>query len=372
MFYHSIFTHDYQTSVKSTTSTLTSRISSSFSKLANPFSRSRSKLGLTVDTNVVTSESTLSASTTGSNTCYSPLTPRTPAAFSFGPKSSKHVDFATVVSYGEDHVEESFTVGRVLTPEQDPFARADFFVTPREKYEWSDARSDTQTILSPMIPDNSFTSYSFPPTPDSPYFPSHGRNSRVINSRHSPPRSPPPSHPPPRVPPPRRTLPRVPNVDDSFDWTLNLPGSTRINSTPPPPFRKRAKSTPSAPPTQARSNSPFPLVGDLYNIPTPPEEEPFSPEDFERARTISEKFHSELQGDAKWPLPPKRTVILVEDETLNRGRSLNRGWHDVEPAVEVCCFLQLFYLTNSRNSSSAPNRHAGLVGIPSASLEAIA
>jgi hypothetical protein len=223
-------------------------------------------------------------------------------------------------------------LGRVLTPEDDPFARFQSV-----HVEGHDTRSDTPRLLSPG-PEN----YSFPPSPVSQCFsakPSSKQASVKVSpsSRYSPPKGPPPSDPLPRLPPPKRPIPPAPKDQD---WTLSLSGPTSpIKGTKSMSLRSRGKTSSS----QSRPDSPFPLV-DYYSqnpMQTPPELEPLSPADeFIRPRYDSEQSTVELQSDAEWPLPPKRTITVgettpPEDGFIKRGRSINRGWHDVVPTSEV-------------------------------------
>jgi hypothetical protein len=347
-------------SVRSTASTLTSRLSTSFPfhKLAsNPFSRSKSRLGLTVNTDVVPSTSIPSISAP----CYSPHTPQTPPPF-FSPtstKDSKYPDFPSLVSY-DKLAENLVSVDRVLTPEADPFAKIDGYYAYHLDRGCSNDRSKTPTIRSTTNADSWLADYSFPSTSVSPFshpITSELESARASYTRSSSPQSPTHARPLPKFPSDTKPLLRRPkhtNDNRLPDWTLCLPNSSAshtrrqrqhsdVDLLKPANERVRFSSTP------ARPGSPFPFIGELSaRIETPHNLEPSLSTVSRRSESASRASSSDLQMDQEWPLPPRRTVVVVIDSdseddlesvgntsSTEKGRSLRQGWHDVEPSVEV-------------------------------------
>ena len=221
-------------SVKSNAGTFASRITSSLSRLAQ---RSRSKISLTLDTEIEFADSPPSTATT----CHSPRTPISPFTHirRSNPTSPAHQPgFPDLITESITPGDDPFAVDRVLTPEADPFARTNSCVFELD----ADQRSLTPTPHI-SVEGDAISSYTFPtqalsraPSTTASIFEktaatkSTDGSSRFTRSKYAPPPFPPPSHPPPRFPPPVRPLPPTPSADsdqpESSDWTLNLDSPT--------------------------------------------------------------------------------------------------------------------------------------------------
>lgn len=216
-------------SVKSNPGTFASRITSSLSRLAL---RSRSKVSLTLDTEIEFADSPPSA-TTASHSPRTPLSPFTHLRPS-NPASPVHQSgFPDMITEPNTPGDDPFHTDRVLTPEADPFARVSCVFDPD-----ADQRSSTPTPHFFSRKDFA-SSYSFPSQVPSGAASisektiatkSTEESSRLFRSKYVPPPFPPPSHPPPKYPPPVRPLPPTPSQGDDWtefsDWTLNLDNPT--------------------------------------------------------------------------------------------------------------------------------------------------
>ena len=253
-------------SVKSNAGTFASRITSSLYRLAQ---RSRSKISLTLDTEIEFADSPPSATTAS----QSPRTPVSPFTYirPSNPTSPVHQSgFPDLITEPND----TFPMDRVLTPEADPFARVSCVFDPD-----ADQRSSTPT---PHIfaEKNSFSSYAFPLQAPSRTASisertvstnSSDEGGRLLRSKHIPSPFPPPSHPPPRHPPPIRPLPPTPSPDNEqaefSDWTLNLdsPTGSHFQDASHVKARTEEKKDSSKPligllSPRNRPSSPFPLL----------------------------------------------------------------------------------------------------------------
>ncbi|KAF9654266.1 hypothetical protein BDM02DRAFT_3182087 [Thelephora ganbajun] len=220
-------------SVKSNAGTFTSRITSSLSRLAQ---RSRSKISLTLDTEIEFADSPPSTATTS----HSPRTPLSPFTHirPSNPVSPVHQSaFPDLITEPNTPGNDPFPMDRVLTPEVDPFARANSCVSN------SDTGQRSLTPTPHIFVENDAISYTFPSqvpfrsasraasiSEKTVATKSAEESSRLVRSKYVPPPFPPPSHPPPKFPPPVRPLPPTPSTDnaqaDFSDWTLNLDSPT--------------------------------------------------------------------------------------------------------------------------------------------------
>jgi len=263
-------------SVKSNSGTFTSRITSSLSRLAQ---LSRSKISLTLDTELEFADSPPSTATTS----HSPRTPLSPFTHTrrSNPTSPVHqFGFPDLVTEPITLEDDPFTVDRVLTPEADPFARTNSCVFEPHV----DHRSLTPTphffaesdVISPyafpsQVPSRA-ASRAASISENTVVTKSTDESSRFTRSKYAPPPFPPPSHPPPKFPPPVRPLPPTPSTDNDrsefSDWTLNLDsptgshfkGASHIKGS-----RTTEKKEPSKPflgllSPRNRPSSPFPLL----------------------------------------------------------------------------------------------------------------